>query len=200
MFCRTGAGTLLLWGHPPDSFPGVITASGIVTSLPFQSECGLSSENPPPCLGWAQDRQSTTGPREALFPEEPGRRVQPGSQASLPSPPDPSRPIPPASFLSKGSDEQASRGGRVTLRSLLGPALETQKNKGCDSATQQRQALSGQLLGLCLREARSLWPQLFSRPSPDRQHSSLVFSVMSPHSFLVLPILCIENVFHIKSH
>ena len=89
MFCRTGAGTLLLWGHPPDSFPGVITASGIVTSLPFQSECGLSSENPPPCLGWAQDRQSTTGPREALFPEEPGRRVQPGSQASLPSPPDP---------------------------------------------------------------------------------------------------------------
>lgn len=55
VLCRTEAGTLLLWGHPPDSFPGVTTASGRVTSLAFQSECGLSSGNPPPCLGWAQD-------------------------------------------------------------------------------------------------------------------------------------------------
>lgn len=47
----------------------------------------------------------------------------------LPSPPDPSRPTPPASFLSKESDEQTSRGGRVTLRSLLGPALETQRTR-----------------------------------------------------------------------
>ena len=86
------------------------------------------------------------------------------------------------------------------LRSLLGPALETQNHEGCDSSTRQRQALSGQLLGLCLREAHSLRPQLLSRPSPDRQHSRLAFSVISPHAFRFLPIVCVENVFPIKSH